>query len=338
VKRAIILGGTGQIGRAAAKRLSEEGWAVTLTSRAAPSGPDDLADVHHIQTNRDEPGAIAKAIGKGADLLIDCIAFDASHADQLIAFQGDIGKICAISSASVYCDAAGLTIDEAMANGFPEMPVPITEAQPIVAAGDASYSTRKVAMEHTLLQQAKIPVAILRPCAIYGPHSNHAREWFFVKRLLDGQREIPVAYEGRSQFQTTSVDSIANAIMAFATGPTPQIMNVADPAAPSVTEIGQAIMQTMDVSAEIIGLPDQGYPPRAGITPWSIPRPIIVAGSDAFAPAGRYEDVVGPAIEWLIRAMHNRRWEDVLPALAAYPYDMFDYERDARVIAALRSD
>lgn len=336
MQRAFILGGTGQIGHAVANRLLAEGWHVTLGSRSPSVPTGSQENLRHVEVDRNKDGAIARALGDGADLLLDCIAFDSSDAKQLIEVQHNVGKICAISSASVYRDDAGLTLDEARVNGFPELPVPITTAQPTIDPGDATYSTRKVAMEHTLLDHCRVPVSILRACAIYGPHCSHAREWYFVKRLLDGRRKIPVAYEGKSQFQTSSAESVAAAVFAFASKPTARIMNVADPIAPTVAEIGNAIMLAMGISAEIIGLPDRGYPPRAGITPWSIPKPFVVAPSEDYESAGSYEELVAPSVRWLIEATRDRPWKEVLPALAAYPFDLFDYEADDNSVLVAR--
>lgn len=336
MQRAFILGGTGQIGHAVANRLLAEGWHVTLASRSLSETTNGQENLRHVEVDRKKDGLIARALGDGADLLLDCIAFDAADARQLIEVQHRVGKICAISSASVYRDDKGLTLDEARVNGFPELPIPITTAQPTVQPGDATYSTRKVAMERTLLDHCQVPVSILRPCAIYGPHCSHAREWYFVKRLLDGRREIPVAYEGKSQFQTSSAESVAAAVLAFCSKPTAQIMNVADPSAPTVAEIGNAIMMAMGKSAEIIGLPDRGYPPRAGVTPWSIPSPFVVAPSEDFESAGSYDSLVGPTVRWLIQATRDRPWKEVLPALAAYPFDLFNYEADDNAVLAAR--
>ena len=297
---AFILGGTGQIGRAVTDRLLNEGWRVTLASRVPQSALDGLPNLRHVVLDRRDTGAFALALGDGADLLLDCIAFDSADAGQLVDVQNSVGKICGISSASVYRDAEGRTLDEARSNGFPEMPVPITTSQPTVDAGDTTYSTRKVAMERTLLDQCEIPVTILRPCAIYGPHCRHAREWFFVKRLQDGRREIPVAYGGMSRFHTSSVQGIASAVLASASKTASSVMNIADPVAPTVMEIGEAIMRAMGVKADIVGLPDRGYPPNAGVTPWSIPKPFVVAPSEDTESAGTYESLVPPAVHLLI--------------------------------------
>ena len=216
-RNAFIIGGTGQIGRAVASRLLGEGWNVTLAGRSLACPPADLAarGARGVAMDRSEPGVLSRAVGEGADLLVDTVGYDAPDARQLVDLGDRVGQIVTISSASVYRDEAGRTLDEARANGFPQLPVPITEDQPVVAPGPATYSTRKVSMERDLLDHARVPVAVLRPCAIHGPHSRHPREWWFVKRLLDCRDAIPLAYGGQSRFQTTATANIA----AVDTGP-----------------------------------------------------------------------------------------------------------------------
>ena len=125
---------------------------------------------------------------------MDCIAFDESDADQLNSVQTSAGRIIAVSSASIYCDEKGRTLDEARKCGFPDFPIPIREDHATVAPGPETYSTRKIAMERRLLDQAGDRTTILRPAAIHGPRSKHAREWWFVRRLLDGRRRIPLVH------------------------------------------------------------------------------------------------------------------------------------------------
>ena len=72
--------------------------------------------------------------------------------------------------------------------------------QPTVEAGPATYSTRKVALERTLVVGARAPIAVLRPADIHGAGSRSPREWFFVKRFLDGRRAVPLAWRGANRF------------------------------------------------------------------------------------------------------------------------------------------
>ena len=325
---ALILGGTGQIGLAVAERLAGDGWEVTLVSRApAPiSGP-----WQHVAADREDPGALRTALADGADLLLDCVAFDARHADQLLELQGSIARLAVISSASVYCDAEGRTLDEASQCGFPDFPELIREDHRTVEPGPQTYSTRKVAIERRLLDAARVPVAILRPCAIHGPYTKHAREWWFVKRLLDGRKRIPLAYGGRSRFQTTSVQAIAEAVCFSLRENGPQVLNVTDGDAPTVAEIGRAIMAAMGRHAELVGLPDAPYPPVLGATPWSVEMPMVCASS--VPNAVTYAQAVPRAVHWLIAATESRDWRALLPQLAAYPRPHFDYDADDEALA-----
>ncbi|MBZ9849541.1 hypothetical protein LB565_16275, partial [Mesorhizobium sp. CA14] len=221
---------------------------------------------------------MAPVIGKGADIVIDTVAFDVAHGDQLLRVQADVGAFFVISSSSVYCDDRGRTLDEARGAEFPDLPQPMTEAQATVAPGPETYSTRKVALERRLLDGASRPVIILRPGAIHGVGSSHAREWWFVKRMLDGRVNIPLAYRGESLFHTTSATNIARLIDFAARAPTTRILNVADDRCLSVTEIGAAIGGHLDFKGNLVPIDtDAGaYPAPIGSTPWSIPSPFVI--------------------------------------------------------------
>jgi nucleoside-diphosphate-sugar epimerase len=168
--------------------------------------------------------------------MIDMVAFHADHARQLIEVQHNVGTFVVVSSSSVYRDALGKTLDEAAQNGFPNLPVPIPETQPTVDPGPATYSTRKIALERTLHDDAATPVTVLRPGPIHGPGSRFPREWWFVKRILDGRKVIPLAYCGTSRFHTTSVANIAALTRVVIEAPANRVLNIADPSASSVSE------------------------------------------------------------------------------------------------------
>ncbi|MFQ6547197.1 NAD-dependent epimerase/dehydratase family protein [Aestuariibius sp. 2305UL40-4] len=326
--RIIILGGTGQIGLAAADRFSGEGWDVVLASRTPPAGADVWT---HVLVDREDPDALNDLVSDGVELILDCVAFDEGHADQLLQLGGSVGRIAVVSSASVYADAEGRTLDEAPEFGFPEFPVPIPEDHPTVAPGPETYSTRKVALERRLLERAEVPVTILRPCAIHGPYSKHAREWWFVKRLLDGRARIPLAYGGRSRFQTTSTRAIAEALVHALGVEEHRIWNVTDADAPDAAEIGRTIMRVMGQEAELVGLPDAPFPPRYGATPWSTERPLVCASS--VPDLKSYAESVPAAIAWLAGEVNPQDWEEALPQLAKYPRDHFDYALDDEALA-----
>jgi nucleoside-diphosphate-sugar epimerase len=340
---AFILGGTGQVGLATANRLLQAGWSVTLAHRGRRPVSSDLLEhgAETVRLDRDEPGALARHLSSGADVLIDVVAYGAEHARQLLDVQSAVGSLIVISSSSVYRDEIGRTLDEAAETGFPELPVPITESQPTVEPGSRTYSTRKAALERVLLDGASVPVTVLRPAAVSGVGSTHAREWWFVKRLLDGRRVIPLAYGGRSRFHTTSVANIAVLVLLAAGLRGQRILNIADPMALSVAEIAAAIVSRLDYAGDVVALPDEPlYPPSVGGTPWSVQRPFVLdvaaAASLGYRPQTTYPEAVGPICTWLVGAAAGKDWRAVFPALAAYPYDLFDYRLEDAMLARLR--
>ncbi len=340
-RHAFLLGGTGQIGRAVAGDLLDRGWRVTLASRGMRAQADDLvARGAAIATlDREEPGAMARALEEGADALIDTVAYSDAHADQLLEVERDLGSLVVISSASVYRDDAGRTLDEADQTGFPHFPQPLREDQATVEPGPKTYSTRKVGLERRLLDRARVPVTILRPCAIHGPHSAHPREWWFVKRMLDGRTSIPLAYRGESRLHTSAVENIAALIGTALERTGTRILNAADPRAPTVLEIGAAIARHMDYRGTFVPI-DVGDDERdstVGRSPWSIPAPFTLNTDAAIAlgysPVTSYEGSIGRTCDWLVQE-DGSDWRARFPVLASYPGELFDYSAEDRALTA----
>lgn len=333
-RHAFIIGGTGQIGQAIARNLLAAGWEVSIASRGQRSLHKDLAagGARFVTMNRDNSQEFARTLGVGADALIDVTAYGPAEGRQLLAVQQSIGALLVVSSSSVYRDGLGRTLDEAAQNGFPELPDPIPETQPTVAPGDITYSTRKIALEQMLLDQAAIPVTILRPAAIHGPGSLHPREWWFVKRILDGRPAIPLAYKGESRFHTSSVLNIAELARVALDRPGTQILNIADPQAPSVAEIGSAIARHMGYTGKFIEVATDAFPANIGRTPWSVPRPFVLDNGAALALGYRsvtsYGQSVGAQCNELAESGTGENWRSRFPVLASYPYDLFDYRAE----------
>jgi nucleoside-diphosphate-sugar epimerase len=336
-RHAFIVGATGQIGCAVAGELLDRGWQVTLAARGERARPDDLLrrGAAFVALDREEADALGKALGRGADAVIDTVAYDEGHARQLLALEADVGAFVVVSSASVYRGADGRTLDEARENGFPDLPVPITEAQPTVAPGPETYSTRKAALEQTLLDGARRPVTILRPCAIHGVPSSHPREWWFVKRMLDRRPFIPLAYEGKSRFHTTAAANIAGLVAVALDRPQSRVLNVADPDVLTAAEIGSLIAERMTYRGKIVPVTSEDASSAAtiGLSPWSIPRPFVLdvqaAAALGYSPRATYRDSVGAICDWLSR-QDPGVWETAFPVLAAYPWPLFDYASEDR--------
>ncbi len=109
MRRALVLGGTGAIGRATARRLLTAGWQVDLAARVPSHFPSDLeaAGARFVSSDRGDPAQMAAAFGTGADLLVDCVCFTAEDAAHLLPLAREAGSTVMISSKAVYVDRDG---------------------------------------------------------------------------------------------------------------------------------------------------------------------------------------------------------------------------------------
>jgi nucleoside-diphosphate-sugar epimerase len=288
-----------------------------------------------VTLDRDDPDALA--VANGFDLLVDVIPFEAAHAEQLLAV--DVGAIVALSSASVYRDDAGRTLDEAQSEDeFPDFGGAIPETQPTVPPGDENYSTKKAKLERVLLENGRVPATIVRPCAIYGPRDRMAREWHFLKRALDGRRYVLLANRGVGHFHTTASENIGELVRLIAQRPESEVYNCGDPDPPTVVDILRTIASAAGHRFTEVLLADPVGRGAIGATPWSVPRPLIVDMSRAerrlgYRPATTWADALPRQVAWLRDATQDRDWREVLPRGAEYL--RFDYEAEDELVRSL---
>jgi nucleoside-diphosphate-sugar epimerase len=341
MKTAFILGGTGFVGRHVARRLADSGWEVTIGARGETTHPPEVTDLQHVTVDRGDDYQLEKALGDGVDVLVDVIPYEIRDGEQLAALRHLVGGVVAISTGSVYADDQGRTLDEATSEAtFPSFPVPIRETQRRAEPGDATYSTKKVAIEDILLEQTDIPATILRPCAIYGPGDTQCREWFFIKRILDGRPSVVLADEGETVFHTTSVHNLAELVCLAADNPVHGAFNCGDPDPPNTRRIARSIASVMKHDWQEV------VPPPAMTTtwefrnPWGGFRPLLVAMDKAqdelgYEPATSYDEAIVETVAWVLEATRDRDWREVLPKAADYMGNKFDYDAEDAFIRAL---
>lgn len=325
--RAVLVGGTGMIGRAAARALVADGWDVVAVSRTGVL-PESLAElgVETATTDREDDAELRAAIGTGADVLLDTVAFTREHGEQLNALEGLVGSLVVISSASVYADDEGRALDGE--GELPHMPVPILETQRTAEPGDENYSTRKAELEQTLLA-GPLPATLVRACAIHGPGAKMPREVFFVKRAVDGRRRVALAWGGKSRFHTTSVANLAELIRLAATEPGNRALNAGDPDPPTTLEICGAIGNALGHEFEPVLLSGDEYD-----NPWAAELPFVVSMEAAeqelgYRPVTTYPEAVRETSGWLVGELESgRNWD------GTYLEGMLDYAAEDAVLAS----
>ena len=326
--RAVLIGGTGLIGRAAARVLAEDGWEVAALSRngTLPDGLEELG-VEAVVADREDDAQLRAALGAGADVLYDSVAMHRRHGEQLNALEGLVGSLVVISTASVYADDKGRAFD-GEGGEPPQLPVPILETQPTAEPGEATYSTNKAALEQTLLQ-GPLPSTLIRACAVYGRGAKNPRELYFVKRAFDGRRRVAIAWKGESHFNTVSVWNLAELIRLAAAQPGDRILNGGDPDPPSTLEICHAIGNALEYEFEPVLLPADEFG-----NPWGVPSsaPLIVSMEAAerelgYRPVTTYPEAVKETCAWLVGELERgRSWD------GSYIEDTLDYAAEDAVL------
>ena len=326
--RAVLIGGTGMIGRAAARALVVDGWDVVAVSRSGtlPAGLAELG-VESFVADRADDTQVRAAVGTGADVVLDTVAFGHEQGEQLNSLSGLVGSVVVISSASVYADEDGRALD-GEGGEFPQFPIPVPETHPTAQPGEATYSTRKAELEQTLLE-GPLSATLLRGCAIHGPGAQLPRELFFVKRVVDGRRRVALAWNGESRFHTTSVANLAELIRLAAAQPGDRVLNAGDPDPPSTLEISEAIGNALEYEFEPVLLPDGAFG-----NPWAVPRPFVVSMEAAerqlgYRPVTAYPEAVRETCAWLVGELEGgRNWD------GTYLEDTLDYAAEDEALAS----
>jgi len=333
-----VLGVNGTVGRAVAAELARAGWVVRGTGRSRDRFPGALASagVSFGLSDRRDHRALAQVIGEGTDVVVDCLCYTAAQAEQLLEHRERIGSAIVVSSKAVYVDDVG---NHSNSEQPPRFEVPVREDQPVMEpdfSGEynsrAGYGANKVAAERVLLD-AGLPVTILRPSRIHGPGSSRPREWFFVRRVLDGRTRIALAHGGRTANHPTGATNLAALAAACAANPGRRVLNVADPDRPTAADIALAVADACGSRLDIVELP-HGAPPEMGSNPWANWPPFFLDTSASRALRDYhpvpYPSAVGEQVRWLLSLDAASR-----KSLNADPYftGLFDYDLDDQALA-----
>jgi nucleoside-diphosphate-sugar epimerase len=210
-----------------------------------------------------------------------------------------------LSSKAVYIDNDGR---HSNSDEPPVFDGPVSEQQPVLEpdySGEyqsrEGYGANKVAAERTLLS-SDARMSILRPSRIHGAGAARPREWFVVKRLLDGRRSIPLAHGGRTGNHPTAAVNLARLVSTCAENPGQRVLNAADPGAPTAADIVEAIASACELPVELVCL-DDAAPASYGWSPWNNWPPFFLDTSAATAlgyeAVGTFAEVVSATVQEL---------------------------------------
>jgi nucleoside-diphosphate-sugar epimerase len=338
----LVLGGTGVLGIAVARRLLVAGWEVELAGREQGHVPMELADAgaRFVLAERSDADQLQSALGKGADLLVDCLCYTASSATMLLPLLGDATSTVMVSSKAVYVDELG---NHSNSTTEPHFAAPIKETQPTLAPRSdldfdtaEGYGPNKVAAEQVLLDSGR-PVTVLRPSKVHGAYARQAREWYFVKRALDRRPAVLLARRGTGVDHTTAAANLAALVEVVASAPGQRVLNIADPDAPSGLDISRVVARRLGHVWDEVLL-EEGEAETLGRHPWDRPFPIVLDMTAALAlgyePTGDYASTASDAIDWLVESATYGDGRSVIAGSEeGYFSSMFDYEDEDLYLA-----
>ncbi len=184
--RVLLVGGSGFMGRPAARALRAAGHHVTVMSRGARPVPE--AD-EVITAEREDPASIAAALEHGHfDLTVDFLAYDAGDVERLLTVpHASLGRYVLISTGQVYM------VGEGVAPPFREQArdSPLSPEPPAGSANSQewTYGAGKRRAEQSLRTLAAthgVRSTSLRLPIVQGEGDGTLRLWAWLERMQDG--------------------------------------------------------------------------------------------------------------------------------------------------------
>ncbi len=196
--RALVMGGTRFIGQRLVQELLAAGHDVTCAhlGNRDPFG----AAVRHVLLDRNDHAAVRAGLGGERFDLV----FEHSYVHPVGTRAADVEAVL---------DAVGGAATRyVFTSSFAVYPVgaAVDESSPY-ATRDDPFCRDKVASERLLLHRARkdgLPLAIVRPGFVFGPHNRGYQERFFWDRLAAG-RPIILPDGGETLMQFAFVDDVA---------------------------------------------------------------------------------------------------------------------------------
>ena len=271
---ALVIGGTGFVGRHTVRELLDHGYDVTAVSRDSHGYrfPDRLR-VDHVTTDRTDEDALAEAAERAdPDLVVDCAAYHPGDVRTATEVFADVEAYVYVSSGGVY---SAHTIPKR------EDETPLHECTPEQAEDDTmtTYGPRKAECDREAAAAADRGVAALtvRPTMVYGPKTlqtsdgaasrsedvpvtwagegfpglqNHHDYW--IDRLANHDRVV-VPGDGTAIWHRAYVEDVASAIRVVAERGDPgEAYNVADRRVCTMEDVIDLIADALDTSVEVV--------------------------------------------------------------------------------------
>jgi uncharacterized protein YbjT (DUF2867 family) len=224
MKRVLVTGGTGALGRELRPRLMAAGYSVRIMSRRPPQAGEDNG-VEWAEASLEKGTGLAEAVD-GVDVIVHA-------ASSPVKRQVDVG-------------GTGKLLDEAKAAGVEHfLYISIVGIEQI----DFAYYKNKLEAEH-LIEASSVPYSILRATQFHE----------FIDRLLQPLTRLPLAFIPKNwQFQVISAAEVADQLVAAVQqGPSGRLPDVGGPEILSLEEMARDWLAAQNKSRRQVHLPVPG--------------------------------------------------------------------------------
>jgi nucleoside-diphosphate-sugar epimerase len=283
--RIAVLGGTRFIGRAITLELAGAGHDVTVVHRGQTE-PEALRAVAHLHVSRAELASVTADLAD-MDAVVDTIALSAADADGALAVIPTGARSLVLSSMDVYRAYGSLH------TGTVSEPVPADETSPVRAErypyrgqmpGMDDYE--KLDVEERYLARGG---TVARLPMVYGEHDGQRREWFVLRRVHAGRKQIPIGAGTWLSTRAYAGDVARGVRLAIendaAAG---EVFNLGERRTPSVALWARMILEAAGSDAELVRVPDDALPEDMGLSS-SIDQHLLCDSAKARAMLG-WED------------------------------------------------
>jgi 2'-hydroxyisoflavone reductase len=206
MKKILILGGTGFVGRILSEKLAQSDNDVTLFNRGKRNS-DVLPELNRLQGDR-ETDDIKKISSRSWDVIIDFSGMRPGNLQHIIdMMKGKVNRYIFISTASVYPLEPGIKL-------------PIKEEQETLPCSkeqyedpdiNSTYGQKKAEMERILVNADWLDSIIFRPALIYGRYDPSDRFYYWMYKAKK-QDVILIPENGKTKGTNTFSEDFANVI------------------------------------------------------------------------------------------------------------------------------
>lgn len=242
--KALVLGGTGFLGRFVVDELLARGHEVTLLARRAAEfgGPVEV-----IRGDPADPAAIVESVAQTRpDVLLDMLHSGAHQAAAVLcAATGAVGRTVHLSCASVYGTRPICPVDE--------------ETEAITAEAADPHTAAKIAADRVVLEAVDNgqPAIVLRLPHLYGPRDPRCAEWYFARRVLEGRSRIAVPDGGLHICHRGFVQNMAGGVVRALTSrrAKPGVYNLGEEKLYTLAQLARGVARALDREWDIYSVP-----------------------------------------------------------------------------------